>query len=139
MANVPLRFISEQDYKDEPGVVKLLRPLNDIIRSISGAFANALTFKDNCTAQTDELVIHVPADGTTTYNPYPFSFTWRYPQLSPQHCIITLIEPADTDAEGVFSGVIPRWRYDNGRVIILGLRGDIQGNRQYKVRFFTFV
>lgn len=137
MAKVPLKFISEANFANDnvPWIQKLLRPLNEFISAYAGALQNGLTFAQNCTCQYNDITIAVPASGST-YTPYPFGFTWNYPQVKPRGCLIIYIDNDGTD--GVIGYPQPRWEYENNRIVIKGLRGNLTASTKYRMTFMTF-
>lgn len=132
MAQIPLRLISEQDYKT-PEIIKLLRPLNDFIRAVTNALARGLTLADNMAAQTVDITVYTTA--ASAIPQLPISIKWDFPAITPKHVDITYIEGIDSDVEAVSSAVTPRWRYQDGYVVIRSLRGTLAASRAILVRF----
>lgn len=133
MAQIPLKLISEQDYSKNPDIVKLLRPLNDFIRAVTDAFARGITVRDNLAAMEVDIRLHTNA--ASDIPELPISIKWDFPALTPRHVIVSQIEGIDSDVEAVYSAITPRWRYQNGSVVIRGLRGTLAASRVILVRF----
>ena len=114
----------------------------DELKNDPEAFCNSLnqfaaSVRDNIDAinnsyQVDTYTAYI-SDGA---RPYPFSFRWRNAAAVPQSCVCGYID-ADDGTEGVLSGIIPRWKYSEGRVIILGMRGTLTQNKNYTFVFLT--
>lgn len=132
MAKLPLKIISEIDYT-QPDVTKLLRPLNEFIRSVTGAFQRGLTIADNHVAMEVEVKLHTNAGAELPE--LPVQIKWDFPAIPPRYVEIGYIDAIDSDVEAVYSAVTPRWRYQNGYVVIRSLRGTFGASRAILVRF----
>lgn len=137
MAKIPpIKTISENapEFQGENSwIKKLISPLSDFMTDVANALNRNLTFQDNHVAQIDERTILID-DGEV---PYPFAFQWSFTGIPPKGCIILEIDSTD-GVESVFSAVMPKWGFYNGRVMIYGLRGQLTLGKYYKIRFLTF-
>lgn len=107
--------------------------LNQFTTGVNNALTNGLTVGDNMSAQVNDLQIFVSNEQL----PYPFSFSWGFPGVKPQGCIIVRMDSTD-GVESVFSSPSPRWDYNDGRIVIKGIRANLTMNKWYQIRFYTF-
>ena len=134
MAKIPYTRIDESDYKD-PEVRKLARNLASQLTAIVNSYNNGMS-SDNFVEQEFTLNVYIPQD-SSTYSPYPISFTWQYAGYIPKECQITKIKATD-NSRSVLSGVNPPdWEFDGNRILIHAIPGNLVGNKTYSVTFKT--
>lgn len=122
--------IDVRDLEANPS--RIFDTLNTHMREVRVALDHGLSIEENLVAQFNEIVLYI-ADGAT---PYPFSFAWHFPQARPRSCKIGFMESTD-GVESVFTGVDPWWGYNDGNIVIKGLRGNITINKTYRITFET--
>lgn len=86
----------------------------------------------NNTVQFDTYTVFI----SDSASPYPISFRWRNSATLPKSCIIGYIDTTDGE-EGVLSGIAPRWKYSEGRIVVFGLRGTLVQDKTYTITFET--
>jgi hypothetical protein len=134
VAKLPsVKLLPQSDYKDQPLLQKLTSSLNQFIIDVVRALDKGLTVSDNMVAQINEKALFV----SDSAGSFPFAFAWQNPSTRPRGCIVVRADTQEGD-EGIFSAVQPKWSYNEGRVVIEGLRGDLDADRWYDVTFYTF-
>lgn len=133
MAKITIDSIDRTDVPETGWAPKLLDSLNQFMLNVAKAFSNGITFQGNCTAQVDTL----PANYTST-SPWPKSIRWRFPGVNPAGCIIVQAEPTFGGTDGISGALMPEWRYTNGEIVIIGIRGTIATGNTYNFTFLTF-
>lgn len=132
MAKLPgIKLLQESEYQN-PEIKRLVSPLNQHMTAVNNALNNGLTIRDNLAAQYNTTSIYI----SDASEPYPFAFSWRYPELKPLACEIVRIDSQD-GVESVLSACMPRWTYSSGRILILGIRGNLTQDKWYDVTFRT--
>lgn len=134
MAKLPgVKLIDRGTLPDEPWAEQLADSLNQFMRGVNNVLANGITVIDNMSGQVNDHQIFV----SNRSNPYPFAFSWQFPEISPQGCIIVRADTPE-GTEGIFSALQPKWSYSAGRIVIEAIRGDLELGRWYDLRFYTF-
>lgn len=131
MAQIPVTRVRESDYK-EPETKKLAGSLYNQLQAIMSAFRKGID-TNNLTEVIFTVTIQIP-DNTSTYSPYPISFTWPFSGVVPNEVRITKIGATD-GSRSVLSGVYPDWIFDNNRIVIRGLAGNLIQNKEFSVTF----
>lgn len=119
--------ITAEDLKNPEAAAKIL---STFMRQVSEAFNNGISIEDNIVGQSNSFT--VLGDDAA----FPISFYWKYPGKKPTLCVIKSIDSTDP-IENVFSDVGLRWAYNNGNIVIQGLRGSLTSNKMYKITFLT--
>lgn len=112
---------SFQDQKDWIG--RLLIPLNEFMESVTAAFANGLTFRENVLCQIKEL------DVSTTSQPQTFRYTLSSRPLALIKA--SIVEKAATPAT-ITSAVDIDWEYTGVDIKIKNVSGLTAG-KTYKL------
>jgi hypothetical protein len=125
MAAIPTfsRF-SKEDFKNLPDADKLLSSLNGFMGAVVAALSNRLTFRENLSSQTLEIVL---LDDPSNY---PIRFKWNLP-TKPTDLWITDIQAID-GTEPTASGCL--WTYDELGLAVTTVFGLTAGSK-YRIRF----
>lgn len=130
-----IKAFNPEDYADAPDWFKdkFLTPLNQYIRGVGAVLNNGITVDANMAAQLNTVDLTV----SDKANPYPFAFSWRFPQIIPAGCIIVRAETLE-GPEQIRTAPQPKWSYTRGRIVIEAIRGDLEPGFRYGFTFYTF-
>lgn len=132
MAKAPsIPLFNKEDLTADPD--GFINNLNQAFDDIRLALENGITIRENMAAQIDDITVYISDDAP----PYPFGFDWKYKNLQPSGCICVYADSKD-GVESIFSAPQPRWYYSTGRIVVLGMRGNMQADKYYNLRFYTF-
>lgn len=132
MAKVPaLPQLSAQLMKDDPEA--FVDGINDFLVSVRNALAAELTIGENIAAQYNTKKLYV-GDAAP---PYPFAFEWQYPTRKPAACLVVNVQDAQGELRGVLSGISVNFVFNNNKIIIKGLAGQLEPNKWYTFTFLT--
>lgn len=118
---------SPDDFEDlETFCVKLNAALQ-VVKDVSGG---NLTIGDNLRHVSHDITMVIG----DTVRAFPFAVAWPWPETPPTGGKCVWME-ANRDGGGFYSPADPIWRYENGRITILGIACNLERNHTYTFRF----
>ncbi len=132
MANIPaLPQLTAELLKESPET--FVEGLNDFLIAVRNALSGDLTIGTNIAGQYNTKKIYVD-DGEP---PYPFAFEWNYPTRRPFACLVVNVSDAQGELRGVLSGINANFVFQNNKIVIKGLAGQLEPNKWYTFTFLT--
>lgn len=107
--------------------------INNFFQDVRNCLDNGLSPTNNLAAQFDTIRLYI----SDRQSPYPFAFEWRYPGQTPAGCIVVKASPDAGGVRGIYTGITANWIYDNNRIVVTGLAGQIDPNAWYTFTFLT--
>ena len=132
MAKVPaLPTLTVEGLKSNPE--NFVDGINNFFQDVRNCLANGLTVGDNMAAQFNTIRLQI----SDRQSPYPFAFEWLYPPQTPAGCLIVAAVPDAGGIKGIYSGLQANWTFNNNRIVISGIAGQIDPNAWYTFTFLT--
>lgn len=132
MAKVPaLPTLTVEDMKNNPE--NFIDGINNFFQDVRNCLANGITVGANMAAQFNTIRLNI----SDRQSPYPFAFEWLYPGQTPAGCLVVKAEPDQGGVKGIYTGLSANWKFNNNRIIVTGIAGQIDPGYWYTFTFLT--
>lgn len=139
MAQVPniITFDIAQFEDQADWIEKLFFPLNQVLKSITGAFANQVTFRDNLKAQVKQIEIKVPGVLADAFPVKYRSVDFNGRDITPIGLQLWKVEEIADSPQIITAALWPDWSFAEGQVSINNIAG-LSLNTRYRATIATF-